>query len=1070
MLAHYTRVARRLWLRFQDEDASCAAFLHGVRPQEHELLAGFPRVTPRTLRLLAERNRIRSMASMDETRRAIAASEGSEISRLIVANVLPGITEVHAALIFVLEQLDHVDPREVMVAYTRAFAATPGAVPRVSLRDAEEIEAMRNTSLDGPLRVAFLRYIVGPVAEHIGLWQEAMAAQNLALMMENAQALAAIANCATSDVAWLELAEGRVQRVREMIDDAPAVRMTWEWHNPAAIAMELGAQWNHTLVRRRFDRTGYVAITCKNEADCYAILGRLHAKASFQRDAIRDFIGAPRLSGYRALHTVLTHPSADRRELDELTPVHLFTQAAADEHLQPSSREQLQRVARHRRTALGTLRAYAPDGRQIDLVPGSTVLNFALKVHQSFLPYLRSATVNRRPVPLTHRLVDGDVVWLEVDRGDPRPLPEDWEQHVPPSTRRRIRAAFRQAYRPTLIAIGREWLRERLGQRALLDDNLDAVLEEVEEERHAKPRGSDWMLRAFGIHALRERALETRAAMLDEDTIEAFLRAIADRCSRVAVRDELDLPPSLRRHVSSALLCTSCNAGLGDIEGTLRDGVLTVHRAGSLCAGKRFPIGRVSRRTQNQFFVVDAINRNGIVADILGVFRRHLMDICDVAARRMSAGWIVVRIGVDFSGVQRRDEILRELNEMPEVVKAVGPGTRVPPYFEHVLPARPLASLPFHGKASPFQAGSPVEDDRMFYGMGQQLQNLRREFEFAQSARFGRFVFVTGPLKTGKTSLVFAFLRSCDVNTSTAVLTHYSYAERAEWHIASRVVRDQFLESAAAAGIEPRDPGPTLEDAITAVRRATDKPIVLVIDEMVGLLRENTDDDAQIGAILRFHDVVRHTPKCMAIWIGPQAPARRLDPRLSNVLQGLELVAPPLTEEETASLLQASRLGVAHRIEVSSRLSRDIWRLTGGNPYWITELASIMYAGARRKPNGGISFDDAGLEQAKQTMFSRERVFLDRVFPPHDAHHDDIRSLKQSILHHLVHGQVELPAEALCERLQIRDPHRRTFNDALEDLRLGGTLSVRSDLAYTIQAPLLAEYLRYSDEIRARES
>lgn len=1074
----------RLWLRFQNEDLARAAFLHGVHPTDHSLLAAFPGVTPMVLRLLDERNRIRSIGSADASRRPIDESEGAEISRLLVANVLPGITQVDAALLFVAEQLDHADPRESMLAWTRAFAATPSPVPQLTLREAAlplnerpdpGASSLRGASFDGPSRIAFLRYVVRPVAEHIGLWQESMTARNLALAMENAQALSAIANCATSDPEWLRLAAARVERVRAILANAlasqEAPRISWEWRSPAVIAAELGTQWNHTIVRRRFDRIGYVSIECADVTSCYANLGRLHERGSYQRDAIHDYIGAPRLSGYRALHTVLTHASDDRKDLEELTPVHILTRQAAQEHVQGASREQLQDVARQRTTAFGTLRAYAPDGRQIDLAPGSTVLNFALKVHQKLLPYLVGATVNRRPVPLTHRLADGDVVWLDVNRDEPRPLPEDWEQHVPVSTRRRIRASFRQAYRPTLIATGREWLRARLAQRALLDDNLDAIIEEVEAERHAKPRGSDWVLRAFGIHTMRARGLDKRAPLLDEKTIESFVRAIGERCAGVAVRDELDLPPSLRRHMSSALLCSLCNPSESEVDGTLRDRILTVHRIGSSCVGARIPIRRVPRRTQNQFFVVDAINRNAIIADILAVFRRHRMEICDVAARRMSAGWIVVRVGVDFSGVVRRNDILRELGEMPEVVRVVGPGTKVPPYFEHVLPARPLALSPFYGKASPFQAGSAVEDDRLFYGMVPQLQELHREFESIQTAKTGRFVFVTGPLKTGKTSLVFAFQRALDINTAAPVLTHYSYAERTEWNVAAQHIRSEFLESAGAAGIVVRDPGPTFEDAITAVRRSCDKPIVLVVDEMVGLLRENSGNDEQIDAILRFNEVVRRTPRLLVIWIGPQAPVRSVDPRLNKVLQSdQEIIPPPLTDIETMKLLQAAQLGVAYRCEVHPRVARDIWRMTAGNPYWVTELASIMYERARPKANGVVTFTADLLNEAKETMFSRERVFSDRVYSPHDGRDEELRTLKKSILHHLVYGDESgLHAEVLCERLEILAPQRKSLNVALEDLRLGGTLAVNKHRSYTIQAPLLAEYLRFSDEIRVRE-
>ncbi|HET8797323.1 MAG TPA: hypothetical protein VFO89_06540, partial [Thermoanaerobaculia bacterium] len=238
-------------------------------------------------------------------------------------------------------------------------------------------------------------------------------------------------------------------------------------------------------------------------------------------------------------------------------------------------------------------------------------------------------------------------------------------------------------------------------------------------------------------------------------------------------------------------------------------------------------------------------------------------------------------------------------------------------------------------------------------------------------------------------------------------------------------------------------------------------------------LRENSDDEEQIAAFLRFEEVVRRTPGLLAIWIGPQVPVRRVNPRLTKVLQSdLEIYPPPLSASETAQLLRAAKLGRAYDIDVHPRVAREVHRLMRGNPYWITELAAILYDPAKPRPDGSIRFTQEMIEPAKQKMVDRERVFADRLYSPHDGTTDPARPLKEKILQHLLRSGPEgVQADAFVAPLEVRaTDQRHQLNEALEDLRLGGTLAVDERFRYTIQAPILVDYIRFSLGIRVKES
>src|SRR5205807_6801997 len=164
-------------------------------------------------------------------------------------------------------------------------------------------------------------------------WVERDTARNLSLVHERPDRFNEIVMLAASDRQSSEsLGRAREEFVRERLGRGKIpLAVDWEWHHVATLDDEL--QWDGgskdegvdspgitpAIWERRFDRLGYVTVVFKTTADCYKALTRLH-RGPFVERSIRDFIGAPRMSGYRALHTVLIRPGkrADFPDLVQL--------------------------------------------------------------------------------------------------------------------------------------------------------------------------------------------------------------------------------------------------------------------------------------------------------------------------------------------------------------------------------------------------------------------------------------------------------------------------------------------------------------------------------------------------------------------------------------------------------------------------------------------------------------------------------------------------------------------------------------------------------------------------------
>jgi hypothetical protein len=959
-----------------------AGFLHGV--SEIRLIRGLG-LAPEVEMILASRKRLWAIDKFDP-----------DVPERLVTDVLPSLSRADGALLLVAEQILHLDADSIMSLHTRAFNREP--VPLTGI-----IRSIDVGSTDRPRQLDFFQSVVIPTAKFFGLWLYRNTAENLVLYYSDRARFDSLLQFAINQTAKGEPGI-REHRIREILGRRDDIDILWEWHHLRSLDQTLsGPPDNWTS---RLSLCGMVTVACDQPEQCYEILGHLHLAEGYEHQpALQDFVAMPRSSGYQAIHTILS-PSGKDFTGNHSTRVRIITRPAQEERLVDINERRLssmQRQIEARRTR--GLRVFANDGQAVLLPAGSVVLNFAYEIHNDFVALARSAAVNKESLDLLHPLREGDVINLIV--GDvPQPLPPGWETRVPSGTAAKIRRKFNAVYRPHLIAAGRRWLRQLLADRgakealsalsvddSALDSHVaDAIAAYPADAQH--PTTTPDFLRDLGILIARR----TSADQIPE--LDSLIGGAVDRIAAV-IRNARAVPIEdfiLPSHNPSAfdrlVICPTCRPTPGkEVVGLLARRRLVVHQANRKCGIGGHPIIWRRRFSRGQYFVVEMNNRQGIAVEILSLVKDRMIDLQDHVGTSLGPGWAVLRFHVHSLSSDAVAGLLRAISSIPGVLRVLGPESPVVQSLEGPLPSRERRLI--SGRSSPYVCGPVIMDDRFFYGRGNELAELRKWFDLTRlgGAERGSNIFVSGPLKTGKTSLVERFLREvrraeyeCIVVKTVALLQDPKDPQRnpESWGPVSTSLRSDLmatmppdLKEKVSVGYQSEIP---LEDLLISIRSIADMPVVLVVDEAVSMFSASagTPEQAQLQ---RFMSTLAQTAGMLAIWIGPDAPVADLPPALSEALRTAhEIRVAPFREGEVLDLLRAKNMeDMGTKIHAEEKLGVELWRFTGGNPYWCNIVAEAMFDKAKTVADGALNYGRGELNRARPVLVGHQRAFSDRI-------------------------------------------------------------------------------------------
>ncbi len=220
--------------------------------------------------------------------------------------------------------------------------------------------------------------------------------------------------------------------------------------------------------------------------DCYAALGVIHAIWRPVPGRFKDYIAMPKTNMYRSLHTTLfsetgmpfevqirtleMHRTSEygiaahwmykegRAEQDELDSKLAWLREALElENYADTTSEFVENIRKD--FFSDYVYVLTPRGQIIDLVAGSTPLDFAYRIHSNVGNHAQHAKVNGAIVRLDYKLKNNDVVEIVTA---PNATPSrDWLKLVKTQqAKAKIRQWFKKANREENVARGREMLSE----------------------------------------------------------------------------------------------------------------------------------------------------------------------------------------------------------------------------------------------------------------------------------------------------------------------------------------------------------------------------------------------------------------------------------------------------------------------------------------------------------------------------------------------------------------------------------------------------------------------------------
>jgi GTP pyrophosphokinase len=582
--------------------------------------------------------------------------------------------------------------------------------PRLVLaRTAEELVALRHarnlSAAERARRALEARAIYAPLANRLGVWQLKWELEDLAFRYLEADEYRRVAAA---------LNERRADRERFIEALCEELRAQLQG---AGIAAEVYGRPKHIysiyrkMQRKQLDFAQLfdvraVRVVVNSVPECYAALGIVHGRWPYIPGEFDDYIATPKGNGYRSIHTAVIGPQARSVEVQIRTrEMHEHAELGVAAHwtykeggprdaqyqrkiewvrrlLEPpdGSRADAGRdLIEGMRTELFEDRVYVltPKGEVIDLPHAATPLDFAYHVHTSLGHRCRGAKANGRIVPLTHALVNGEII--EIITGKHEAPSRDWlapEQGYLVSARNRskVRAWFRKQDAGDNRSAGRAIAERELARIGARAEQLSALAQEL------KARDPEQLYELLGEGEITITQLLQAASRLFEPppppplVRPARAAGVRRRSSPVEIEGVGDLPITLAR----------CCAPLRPqpITGyvTLGRGV-TVHRSdcASLARMSALKPDRVLKvewasahaEAMNVVLAISAYDRRGLLRDLSDVLAVERLSI-DAATTRTDhdTGLANFALTVAVRDLEQLARVLRRLTGVANVIEA----------------------------------------------------------------------------------------------------------------------------------------------------------------------------------------------------------------------------------------------------------------------------------------------------------------------------------------------------------------------------------------------------------------
>jgi GTP diphosphokinase / guanosine-3',5'-bis(diphosphate) 3'-diphosphatase len=454
-----------------------------------------------------------------------------------------------------------------------------------------------------------------------------------------------------------------------------------------------------------------IRIIVESIKDCYGVLGLVHTLWKPLPGRFKDFIAVPKQNMYQSLHTTLIGNNGAPFEIQIRTlEMHKTAEYGIAAHWkykegrQDSSNldnklswlRQLLEWQSDMSDAsefMQTLKmdvfsdevfVFTPKGDVIDLVKGSTPLDFAYHIHSAIGNKCIGAKVSGKIVPLHYKLQTGDIVEIitsSASRGPSR----DWLKIVKTQqAKAKIKQWFKKEHREENVVKGREMLEKECKRQGY---DIATLL---------KPEFTEKVFKRFTINSLEDMYAaigyggfttnQVLQRLIEEyrKTVKAEVKAEKETEAKhkedkaggqqgIIVKGEQDMLVRFAR---------CCNPVPGDeISGYITRGRgVSIHRSdcSNLKGMMDLEDGRLievswagqNKQSYNAQIQILATDKTGVFASLTQVLANNNVDLYAVNARTNNNGTVTINFTVAIQDAQQVEKILQKITNVKEVIKA----------------------------------------------------------------------------------------------------------------------------------------------------------------------------------------------------------------------------------------------------------------------------------------------------------------------------------------------------------------------------------------------------------------
>jgi guanosine-3',5'-bis(diphosphate) 3'-pyrophosphohydrolase len=442
--------------------------------------------------------------------------------------------------------------------------------------------------------------------------------------------------------------------------------------------------------------------------ECYEALGVIHSQWRPVPGKFKDYIALPKPNMYQSLHTSVIGPYGERIEIQIRThEMHRVAEEGIAAHWRYKDGEEFQvndtqryawlrqllewqQTLQDPQEFLHSLKedlfsdeiyVFTPKGDLLNFPKGSTVIDFAYRIHSEVGQHCSGARVNGQLVSLKYILRSGDTV--EIITTQHQVPSRDWLKIVKtPRAKSKIRDWLKSQQRERSLALGRELLESDLHRYGFDYAQLrrDGKLEAAVKELGLKDEEA--LLAALGYGRITPR--QALIKLLPPDKLDGAHKpteGALGRLFRVASRQKRNLGISVKGFddvlVRFALCCHPL-PGEHVIGFITRGRGVTVHTVGCPTVLESDPHRKIEVTWQDHGqtprpvkIEVTCVDRPGLLAAISSAITSAKANIARAQIRTFSGEKALNTFDVMIKDSEQLEEVLQSISKVKGVTKVV---------------------------------------------------------------------------------------------------------------------------------------------------------------------------------------------------------------------------------------------------------------------------------------------------------------------------------------------------------------------------------------------------------------